>query len=147
MASAASQAGGAHSSWSHLQFSLTIRNYTKTFLSYNALLSHIMGITLWTVYYGHLKGSLKTRGKKRRPIISCLVTLMLVSDYYIIMVFLFLELGIWAKPRKGRALVWNNMNKDGYCEPLSIHNAAKVNKGHKYIIQRWYVDLIYFFHR
>lgn len=50
----------------------------------------------------------------------------------------FPELGIWVKPRKGRALVWNNMNEDGKCEPLSIHNAAKVNKGHKYILQRWY---------
>lgn len=51
--------------------------------------------------------------------------------------FLNLELGIWVKPRKGRALVWNNMNEDGKCEALSVHNAAKVNKGHKYILQRW----------
>ncbi|XP_061180354.1 prolyl 4-hydroxylase subunit alpha-1-like [Saccostrea echinata] len=50
----------------------------------------------------------------------------------------FPELGIWVKPRKGRALVWNNMNEEGKCEPMSIHNAAVVNKGHKYIIQRWY---------
>ena len=51
----------------------------------------------------------------------------------------FLELGVWVKPRKGRALVWNNMDKDGKCIPLSIHQAKKVNKGHKYILQRWYV--------
>ncbi|OWF40008.1 uncharacterized protein LOC110464377 [Mizuhopecten yessoensis] len=51
---------------------------------------------------------------------------------------MFPELGIWVKPRKGRALVWNNMNEDGKCEPLSIHKAAKVDQGHKYILQRWY---------
>ncbi|XP_033762085.1 uncharacterized protein LOC117343723 [Pecten maximus] len=51
---------------------------------------------------------------------------------------MFPELGIWVKPRKGRALVWNNMNEDGRCEPMSIHKAAKVDKGHKYILQRWY---------
>ncbi|XP_060067036.1 prolyl 4-hydroxylase subunit alpha-1-like [Ylistrum balloti] len=51
---------------------------------------------------------------------------------------MFPELGIWVKPRKGRALVWNNMNEDGKCEPMSVHKAAKVDKGHKYIIQRWY---------
>lgn len=50
----------------------------------------------------------------------------------------FPELGIWVKPRKGRALVWNNMNKEGKCEHLSIHQAAKVTKGHKFILQRWY---------
>ncbi|XP_069111252.1 uncharacterized protein [Argopecten irradians] len=51
---------------------------------------------------------------------------------------MFPELGIWVKPKKGRALVWNNMNEDGKCEPMSIHKAAKVDKGHKYILQRWY---------
>ncbi|VDI74593.1 Hypothetical predicted protein [Mytilus galloprovincialis] len=50
----------------------------------------------------------------------------------------FPELGIWVKPRKGRALVWNNMNEKGKCEHLSIHQAAKVTKGHKFILQRWY---------
>lgn len=55
----------------------------------------------------------------------------------VVLSFLSLELGIWVKPRKGRALVWNNMNEEGKCEALSVHNAAKVNKGHKYILQRW----------
>ncbi|XP_052808216.1 uncharacterized protein LOC128237063 [Mya arenaria] len=50
----------------------------------------------------------------------------------------FTELGIWARPRKGRALLWNNMDPDGKCEPLSVHKANKVLKGHKYILQRWY---------
>lgn len=50
----------------------------------------------------------------------------------------FTELGIWARPRKGRALLWNNMSPEGDCEPLSIHKANKVIDGHKYILQRWY---------
>lgn len=50
----------------------------------------------------------------------------------------FPELGISVKPRKGRAIVWNNMNSRGNCEPVSVHEAAAVKNGHKYIIQRWY---------
>ncbi|XP_064647850.1 uncharacterized protein LOC135500354 [Lineus longissimus] len=50
----------------------------------------------------------------------------------------FPELGIWVKPRKGRALIWTNMNEKGECDPQSVHYAAKVVKGHKYILQRWY---------
>ena len=47
------------------------------------------------------------------------------------------ELGIWTRPRKGRALMWNNMSPGGECESLSIHRANKVLKGHKFILQRW----------
>ncbi|KAH3717193.1 prolyl 4-hydroxylase subunit alpha-2-like [Dreissena polymorpha] len=50
----------------------------------------------------------------------------------------FPELGIWARPRKGRAIVWNNMSPGGLCEPLSVHSANKVIKGRKVILQRWY---------
>ncbi|XP_071102165.1 prolyl 4-hydroxylase subunit alpha-1-like [Haliotis cracherodii] len=50
----------------------------------------------------------------------------------------FPELGIWVKPRKGRALVWNNMSPDGDCERHSIHTASRVDKGNKYILIRWY---------
>lgn len=50
----------------------------------------------------------------------------------------FPELGIWVKPRKGRALVWNNMSPDGVCEPHSLHVASRVNQGSKYILIRWY---------
>ncbi|ESP02232.1 hypothetical protein LOTGIDRAFT_172228 [Lottia gigantea] len=46
--------------------------------------------------------------------------------------------GIWVKPRKGRALLWNNMNSDGVCEETSRHEAAVVKKGQKYILIRWY---------
>ncbi|XP_041479070.1 uncharacterized protein LOC121426751 isoform X1 [Lytechinus variegatus] len=50
----------------------------------------------------------------------------------------FPELGISVKPKRGQAIVWNNMNSNGECEPISVHEAAQVMKGHKYIIQRWY---------
>lgn len=50
----------------------------------------------------------------------------------------FPQLGISVKPHKGLALIWNSMNTRGECDPTSIHNAAKVIKGHKFIIQRWY---------
>lgn len=50
----------------------------------------------------------------------------------------FPKLGINVKPKQGRILVWNNMRLDGSCDPTSIHNAAKVEQGHKIIIQRWY---------
>ena len=41
------------------------------------------------------------------------------------------------RPKAGSALVWNNMDDTGACDPLSIHRANTVNIGHKYIIQRW----------
>ncbi|EDO49036.1 predicted protein [Nematostella vectensis] len=47
-------------------------------------------------------------------------------------------LGIKVKPKKGLALVWNSMDARGNCDPLSLHDAKQVTKGHKYIIQRWY---------
>ena len=49
----------------------------------------------------------------------------------------FPELGLSVTPKKGLALVWNSMTEDGQCDPSSIHNAAKVIQGHKYILQRW----------
>ena len=49
----------------------------------------------------------------------------------------FSELGISVKPRKGRAVVWNNMDKNGNCESMSAHVADIVTNGHKYILQRW----------
>ncbi|XP_071961640.1 uncharacterized protein [Antedon mediterranea] len=50
----------------------------------------------------------------------------------------FPELNISVRPVKGRALVWNNMSPSGECQPLSVHEAAQVKEGHKYILQRWY---------
>jgi len=50
----------------------------------------------------------------------------------------FPDLGIWVRPRKGRALLWNNMNPSGDCEPHSKHVASVVKRGSKYILIRWY---------
>lgn len=51
---------------------------------------------------------------------------------------IFPKLGISVTPKQGLALVWNSMTATGECDPSSLHNAAKVVQGHKYILQRWY---------
>lgn len=50
----------------------------------------------------------------------------------------FPDLGVKVRPKRGRALLWNNMDSDGNCDPYSFHKAAIVSKGRKYILQRWY---------
>ncbi|XP_057292709.1 uncharacterized protein LOC130621441 [Hydractinia symbiolongicarpus] len=50
----------------------------------------------------------------------------------------FSKLGVSVTPRKGRLIVWTNMNKQGKCDKTSVHEAAPVIKGRKYILQRWY---------
>ena len=50
---------------------------------------------------------------------------------------IFPKLGLSVVPKKGLALVWNSMTASGECDPTSLHNAAQVIKGHKYILQRW----------
>nr|CAB3260540.1 uncharacterized protein LOC100175515 [Phallusia mammillata] len=50
----------------------------------------------------------------------------------------FTELGIKIKPKKGKALLWNNMDTEGHCDVMSHHQAASVKIGKKYILQRWY---------
>ncbi|XP_039265616.2 uncharacterized protein LOC120341207 [Styela clava] len=50
----------------------------------------------------------------------------------------FPDLGVKVRPKKGRALLWNNMGSDGNCDLHSFHKAAMVTKGRKYILQRWY---------
>ena len=67
-----------------------------------------------------------------------------VSLYKTCHFLLFSELGIWVRPRKARALLWNNMDESGRCEPMSIHKANKVEKGRKIILQRWYVSFLSF---
>ncbi|XP_002160179.1 uncharacterized protein LOC100198447 isoform X1 [Hydra vulgaris] len=50
----------------------------------------------------------------------------------------FSKLGIKIKPKKGSLVIWNNMDDLGNCLLLSTHEASKVIKGKKYILQRWY---------
>ena len=59
---------------------------------------------------------------------------------------IFTELGVTVRPKQGRLLLWNNMNRnDGTCDPTSFHKAAPVTKGWKFILQRWYVVYLYFY--
>ncbi|XP_066927141.1 uncharacterized protein [Clytia hemisphaerica] len=50
----------------------------------------------------------------------------------------FPKLGLSVRPKQGRLLVWNNMNRRGRCDPTSVHHATPVVKGRKFILQRWY---------
>ena len=53
---------------------------------------------------------------------------------------IFTELGITVRPKQGRLLLWNNMDRsDGTCDPTSFHKAGPATKGWKFILQRWYV--------
>lgn len=42
------------------------------------------------------------------------------------------------KPRKGMALIWNNLNKDGSVNPNTIHQGHRVHLGQKLIITKWF---------
>uniref|UniRef100_H2YIA6 Fe2OG dioxygenase domain-containing protein n=1 Tax=Ciona savignyi TaxID=51511 RepID=H2YIA6_CIOSA len=50
----------------------------------------------------------------------------------------FTELNVTITPKRGRALVWTNMNNEGHCDVTSYHQASPVIRGKKFIIQRWY---------
>jgi len=50
---------------------------------------------------------------------------------------IFTKLGIKVNPKQGRLLVWNNMDRQGGCDTTSVHQAAPVSEGRKYILQRW----------
>nr|XP_026694930.1 uncharacterized protein LOC100175515 [Ciona intestinalis] len=50
----------------------------------------------------------------------------------------FTELGVSITPKKGKALVWTNMDSEGHCDVTSYHQASPVIKGRKCILQRWY---------
>lgn len=42
------------------------------------------------------------------------------------------------QPKEGMALVWNNLNKDGTPNPLTLHSGEPVLSGEKYIITKWF---------
>ncbi|XP_062518020.1 uncharacterized protein LOC134193224 [Corticium candelabrum] len=50
----------------------------------------------------------------------------------------FPQLDIAVKPKAGRALIWNSMDAEGNCDPMTVHSADKVARGRKVILQRWY---------
>ena len=51
---------------------------------------------------------------------------------------LFPNLGIQFEPQAGQLLAWNNMNRDGAPNALTMHQGCPVEAGMKYIITKWY---------
>ncbi len=41
-------------------------------------------------------------------------------------------------PRKGMAVIWNNLNSDGTSNPMTLHSGEPVISGHKIIITKWF---------
>lgn len=50
----------------------------------------------------------------------------------------FLHCGFMVPPRKGMALVWNNMKPDGAPNIFSLHAARPVLAGSKYVMTKWF---------
>jgi len=55
----------------------------------------------------------------------------------------FPELNQSIKPKKGMALVWENLNEDGSGNTDFIHEGSEVKKGKKYIITSWWRENIH----
>ncbi len=53
----------------------------------------------------------------------------------------FPQLGKTFYPKKGRALIWNNLNADGTPNPDTIHCGEPVQAGRKVIITEWFREL------
>lgn len=43
-------------------------------------------------------------------------------------------------PKKGTAVIWNNLHEDGTPNPNTLHSGMPVEKGHKIIITKWFRD-------
>jgi len=55
----------------------------------------------------------------------------------------FPELDQSIKPKKGMALVWENLNEDGSGNTDFLHEGSEVKKGKKYIITSWWRENVY----
>lgn len=44
-------------------------------------------------------------------------------------------------PRKGQAVIWNNLNPDGTPNPATLHSGEPVTSGHKIILTKWFREL------
>lgn len=44
------------------------------------------------------------------------------------------------KPKAGRAVIWNNLHKDGSVNPATMHHGTPVEEGKKLIITKWFRD-------
>ncbi|NVK54520.1 MAG: 2OG-Fe(II) oxygenase [Alteromonadaceae bacterium] len=52
----------------------------------------------------------------------------------------FTQLDLTVKPKTGKALLWNNLNKDGRPNARSMHFAEPVTNGSKVVITKWFRD-------
>lgn len=50
----------------------------------------------------------------------------------------FPRAGICLEPRRGNAILWNNLNRAGRPNPMTLHQGMPVLSGMKYIITKWY---------
>jgi prolyl 4-hydroxylase len=46
--------------------------------------------------------------------------------------------GLCLQPRRGNAILWNNLNRAGEPNPMTLHQGMPVLRGSKYIITKWY---------
>jgi hypothetical protein len=49
-------------------------------------------------------------------------------------------LSVSVEPREGTAVLWNNLESRGFCNPRSLHRAASPSRGSKYVVQKWFYD-------
>ncbi len=54
----------------------------------------------------------------------------------------FPNLNLKISPKKGTALIWNNLLIDGSINPYSQHQSLKVKNSQKYIITKWFKELL-----
>ncbi len=50
----------------------------------------------------------------------------------------FIHLGQKMAPKRGRAVIWNNLTKDGVPNPNTLHHAHPVKVGFKAVITKWF---------
>ncbi|MDZ7865647.1 2OG-Fe(II) oxygenase [Acidovorax sp.] len=50
----------------------------------------------------------------------------------------FPSLGLKFSPRKGQALIWNNLDKESAQNPHSLHQGLPVINGEKFIVTKWF---------
>lgn len=50
----------------------------------------------------------------------------------------FPTLGISVAPQRGKLLAWNNMNRDGAPNIMTMHEGTTVTEGRKYIVTKWF---------
>jgi prolyl 4-hydroxylase len=50
----------------------------------------------------------------------------------------FTQLGLTVEPKPGVLLIWNNADRDGLPNPMTLHAGLPVTKGAKYVLTKWY---------